>query len=70
MDYKKVILELDSQVLVDMLNIKGDCNVQDKALVSLCKNLLEAEWNMVIKHWYKEATSVQIDWLLSIYLIS
>ena len=47
-----------------MLNTRGDYNVQDRALVSLCRKLLELEWNVVIKHCYREANK-SVKWLIS-----
>ena len=64
MGYKKKSFESDSQVLVEMLNTGGECSVQDKALVALCRKLMAAEWDVVARDCYREANKCA-DWLAS-----
>ncbi|GAU27609.1 hypothetical protein TSUD_271500 [Trifolium subterraneum] len=53
--YNKIEVNVDSMVVESVLRMKGRGSPQGRALTSRIRQLLDLEWEVVVKHSYREA---------------
>ena len=61
MGFKDVILESDSQAIVNLFKGSDSSSTMDKNLVSHIHQLLTRDWRVKVHHIYREA-NYYVDW--------
>ena len=57
--FKKIIIFVDSIMVMGMLKGDMDCNARHHTIIQCCKSLMEAnDWEVRISHCYREANQV------------
>ena len=62
--YRRIIVEFDLRALVELLQVGETTNSRICTLYTQCQRLLAREWNVQIKHTYREGNKYA-DWLAS-----
>lgn len=62
MNFSAVVLEPDSMEAINLLQGREVGSVEDWALIQNCRELLDRQWVVEIKHIFRQANKVS-DWL-------